>query len=271
MASTTGMIARIRMEIGDPVTLFRSTGTGDAETVLFDLPKQEIDPATVTAEVISGAQQQVLTAGTDYTLYPEQGKIQLASPPAANAVLIVTGQAWAMFSDDELGQILGESALQHVYGSEIVERYRDGHGFISYRDTPKTLSNLPAVEEPLVVMLAVINCLWAMTTDAASDSNVQTAEGTSVDRTTRYEHLMQQIAALTSRYQDYCSQLNTGLYRWETLQLRRVSYTTGRLVPLFRSREVDDHRWPVREIPAPDHRNDDNSGVPTPLWSNWGY
>jgi hypothetical protein len=70
---------------------------------------------------------------------------------------------------------------------------------------------------------------------------------------------------------DYCNQLNVGMYRMETLNLRRTSKTTGRLVPLFKSREFDDHRWPTRLTPPIDHRNDDYSGVPTPLWSpSWG-
>jgi hypothetical protein len=265
------LIARVRFEIGDTRQLFRSTGVGDGETVLFDLPRQEIDPSTVSAEVISGADVTALEAGTGFTLYPDEGKIALAEPAPLNSTLLVTGHSWAMFSDDDLYRITVDSLLQHTYGQETEERYRDMHGFISFRETPKMLQFLPAIEEPLVVMLTVINVFWSLANDAATDANVQTAEGTSVDRTTRYEHLMGQIQALTQRYTDYCAQLNVGLYRWETLQLRRSSRTTGRLVPLFRPREYDDHRWPVREIPAVDHRNDDVSGVPSPLWTpNWG-
>lgn len=208
---------------------------------------------------------------TSYTVDAELGKIMLGEPIPVNSTLVVSGTAWAMFSDDDLYRIVLDSVRQHTYAQEIEERYRDAHGFIDYRETPKMLQNLPAIEEPLVVMLTVINCLWAMASDASSDSNIQTAEGTVVDRTTRYAHLMDQIQQQTQRYMDYCGQLNVGLYRLETLQLRRTSKTTGRLVPLFKSREFDDHRWPVREIPAIDHRNEDPSGVPTPLWPyGWG-
>lgn len=316
----TNAIARVRFDIGDPSQPFRSTGIGDGETVLFDLPKQELNEGSLEVLVVNGATQttytdqtaaepwsagtaytagQVVTQGTGffqalqastgqspvtggnsywsdvtstaYTVNSALGKLILGQPIPVNAILIVSGTSWALFSDLDLYRIILESCEQHVYGQEIEERYRDAHGFIDYRETPKTLQNLPAVEEPLVVMLSVINCLWAMASDAASDSNVQTAEGTTIDRTTRYEHLMQHITALTQRYQDYCGQLNVGLYRMESLQLRRTSRTTGRLVPLFRPREFDDHRWPLREIPPVDHRNDDNSGVPTPLWvGNWG-
>lgn len=315
------LIQRVRFQIGDPPMPFRTTALGDGQTIWYDLPKQEVNRASVLAvTVVSGAVETVLV---DYTmsttwdgtvsyvtgqqvnhdlgfftalqsniaqapvsggnaywqdqtslafaLDPDAGQIFLGVPIAVNATLIIVGCAWSLFSDYEIAQIAVDSVRQHVYAQEIEERYRDARGFIAFRETAKTLQNLPAIEEPLVEMLTTINVFWALANDAASDTNVQTAEGTVVDRTTRYRQLMEQISALTARYQDYCGQLNVGLYRAETLQLRRVSRTTGRLVPLFKPREIDDRRWPVRLIPPVDHRNDDVSGIPTPLWyGNWG-
>ena len=74
---------------------------------------------------------------------------------------------------------------------------------------------------------------------------------------------MNQISAMTDRYQEFCGQLNVGVFRMETLQLRRTSQTTGRLVPIFEPREYDDPRWPQRELPPIDKRNVDNSGNPS--------
>lgn len=314
------LIARVRLQIGDPSTPFRTTVLGDGQTVWFDLPKQEVNRASIVGvTIINGATETVLVDFTDaetwsstqnymagqqvtyqtryyvalqnnvnhaptqggnanwtdatsfaYVLNYEIGQIFLGLPVPLNATLLVTGAAWALFSDEELAQICTDSVRQHTYAQEIEERYRDAHGFIDYRETPKSLHNLPAIEEPLVEILSVINCLWALANDAASDSNVQTAEGTVIDRSTRYRQIMNQKDEMTQRYMDYCNQLNVGMFRSETLQLRRTSRTTGRLVPLFKPREFDDHRWPVREIPAVDHRNDDNSGVPTPLWNYGG-
>lgn len=315
------LISRVRFQIGDPPTTFRTTALGDGQTIWYDLPKQEVNRAAVLAvTVVSGASETILTdytyatawssttayvvgqqityntsfftcliANTNqapvtggntywrddtaiaYALDTEVGQVFLAVPVPLNATLIIAGAAWSLFADAELAQIAMDSVRQHVFGQEINERYRDARGFIAYREEAKTLQNLPAIEEPLVEMLTTINAFWALANDAASDANVQTAEGTVIDRTTRYRQIMEQIQALTARYQDYCGQLNVGLYRSETLQLRRTSRTTGRLVPLFKSREYDDHRWPMREIPPVDHRYDDNSGIPSPLWyGNWG-
>jgi hypothetical protein len=314
------LISRVRLQIGDPATPFRTTALGDGQTVWFDLPKQEINQtALLSVTVITGSSQQILTdysnalpwsslttysvtaqavyANHFYTalqtnidqipvpggnaywrddtaiafyLNAEIGQVFLGSPVAINSTLLMVGVAWSLFTDDEIAQIAIDSVRQHTYATEIEERYRDARGFIDYRETPKSLQNLPSIEEPLVEMLATINCFWVMANDAASDANVQTAEGTVIDRSGRYRQIMEQIQAMTERYQQYCGQLNVGLYRAETLQLRRVSRTTGRLVPLFKPQEYDDHRWPVREIPAVDHRNDDNSGVPSPLWNYGG-
>lgn len=320
MAELSTVLMRVRMEIGDPPQPFRSTGIGDGQTALYDLPKQELCENSLEVVYVQGAVQttmidytraqpwnsalaytssitvtyqqrfyvslqpgtgQVPTAGGNaywsdvtsvaYTVNTTLGKIMLGQPIPLNSLLIVAGKSWSLFSDYELFHIIVESVAQHTYAQETEERYRDARGFIDYRETPKMLQLLPAIEEPLVVMLSVINAFWALANDAATDSNINTAEGTNVDRTTRYQHLIQQIALMKARYEDYCAQLNVGLYRWETLPLRRISKTTGRLVPLFKPQEYDDHRWPTRLIPPVDHRNDDNSGVPSPLWSaNWG-
>lgn len=320
MAELRDIVRRVRMEIGDPPQPFRSTGIGDAQTVLYDLPKQQLCEDSLQVVIVNGAVQTELTdytsaqpwnsttaytVGTSvtyqqhfytcltantgtapapggnadwsdvtsvaYTVNSILGKIILAEPVALNAVLIVTGTSWALFSDRELAELVMESVLQHTYAQEMPERYRDAHGFISFRETPKMLLMLPAIEVPLIVMLSVINTFWVLANDAATDANINTAEGTNVDRTTRYEHLMAQIAAMKDRYTEYCGQINVGLYRWETLNLRRTSRTTGRLVPGYKSQEYDDRRWPQREIHPIDHRDGDNSGVPSPLWApNWG-
>lgn len=207
---------------------------------------------------------------TAYVINDTLGQIQLGVPVANNATLVMAGNSWSMFSDTELTTYISDALNQHCFGREIQERFRDMMGFITYRDTPLTVSNLPAIEVPLVVMLATINTFWTLANDTASDFNISTAEGTNIDRTSQYRQIMSQIQSLTERYQELCGQLNVGVYRAETLQLRRSSYTTGRLVPVFTPREYDDHRWPQRQLPPVDKRYEDNSGVPSPIWQG-GY
>lgn len=315
------VIGRVRRDIGDPLQNFRTTTTGDGLITWFDLPRQNVDPATLIVEINNGVSVTALFASslftawsavtaytpgskvtfngfyfisitnntnsqpsssglstadwgaaTAYTLDSTNGQLSLSNPVPSGSTLLVIGNSWSLFTDAELTDIVNESVYQHTFGQTTQERFRDGlTGAITYRNQRITLDNMPVMQEPLVVMLADINALWILATDAATDVNIQTAEGTNVDRSARYSQLMGHIQSLTERYQDYCGQLNVGLFRMETLNLRRVSRTTGRLVPIFTDREYDDHRWPQRQLPVIDTRDQDNSGIPSPLWNgSWG-
>lgn len=204
---------------------------------------------------------------TVYTLDSSNGVITFNIPPPNNATVIFAGQSWGMFTDADLESIVWDAQFQHCQGQKLTERYRTAQGFITYRETTKTLWNLPHAEENLVVTLADINALWILATDAATDVNVDTAEGTNINRQARYAQLMSHIQELTQKYETYCGQLGVGMYRVEVMNLRRVSRTNNRLVPIFREREYDDHRYPVRELPQIDSRDEDNSGVPSPVWN----
>lgn len=259
------------MEIGDPPRTFNTTYLGDGLTSMYDLPKQNIDVDTFQVQVENGATLTTLTLGPDYQIDVEQGFLQLTNPVPFGATIITEGTAWGLFTDTDLKKFIEDSINEHGFGRTIKERIRTVQGFISYREEPINLWNLPAIEEPLVIMLATINVFWTLANDAATDTDIQTAEGTNINRLGRYRQLMSHIDDLTMRYQDYCGQLNVGLYMNKTVKLRRKSYTTGRLVPVFEDREYDDHRWPVRNLPPIDHDYDDDSGIPSPLWNSQGY
>lgn len=218
----------------------------------------------------NGAYWSDVTASV-YTINDERGQMYLGSFLPNNATLIVAGNSWSLFTDAELTAYCTDAVNQHCFGQWTTERMRDQFGHTDYRDTHKALSNLPAIEFPLVVLLATINVFWTLANDAASDVNVQTAEGTTIDRSSQFSQIMTQVQALTARYQDLCGQLNVGLYRAEVLQLRRTSHTTGRLVPVFAPREYDDHKFPQRLLPQVDRRNEDNSGLPNPVWNGQGF
>lgn len=271
MTNLANVTSRVRLELQDQPEPFRSTVSADGESYWYDLPKQQIVPDTVSVQDSSGTTLTNLAEGTDYIVDYTLGQFQLANPPAYQDELIVSGQSWRMFSDDELAVYITDAFNQHTYGSTFTERFRNRYGFITYRNIPKAMSNLPAIEEPLVTMLSVINVLWALANDLSTDADVQTAEGTNIQRSAIYRQIRAQIDAMTERYKDWCGQLNVGLFRIEVLKQRRVSQRTGRLVPLFEPREYDDHRFPTRMLPPIDKQYEDNSGVPSPLWQGYGW
>lgn len=264
------LIRRLRMEIGDPPRSFRSNYIGDGLTTDYDLPKQNIDDDSLQVSITNGSLVTMLQDGIDYYLNEQQGFLSLATPVPFDAIITVTGHAWGLFTDKELCKYVDDSVRQHCQGRTSKERLRTFRGFISYREEPLGLHNLPPIEEPLLVMLCTINVLWTLANDAATDTDIVTAEGTNVDRLGRYRQLIGHIAELQERYEEYCGQLNVGVFRNTVRKLRRVSYTTGRYVPVFEDREYDDPRWPVRELPQIDNYDTDNSGIPSPLWNAQG-
>jgi hypothetical protein len=267
---TDEAIRRLRMEIGDPPMPFKSNYLGDGMTTDYDLPKQNIDCDNLVITITNNSTVTTLQRNVDYFINDHQGFLSLVNVVAFGATITVSGQAWGLFTDRELKKFIDDSVHQHCYGRTVKERQRTYRGFISYRETPMILANLPVIEEPLVVMLCTINTLWTLANDAATDTDIVTAEGTNVDRLGRYRQLIGHIQELQLRYEQYCGQLNVGAFRTVTRKLRRVSYTTGRYVPVFEDREYDDVRWPVRELPQIDNNDIDNSGIPSPLWNSQG-
>lgn len=266
------VIKRVRIELGDMGSPFSDTFLGTGTVSMFDLT--EINVWDVSATWVKDLVPTPLVAETDYSLDAQEGRIFLLAPVGPlpqGDTLVVSGKAGGLFSDEELTMFINDSVLQHTKGRETVERYRSTEGFIRYVETPVTLDNLPAVEGSLIAMRASIEALWALATDAATDIDISTADGTTVPRSQRYRQLRQQIDGLTDRYNDLCAQMNVGLNRLEVGKLRRVSRTTNRLVPVFVSREYDDNDLPRRELTPVDVHNEDTSGVASPVYGGtWG-
>lgn len=258
------LITRMRRELGDLGEPFQDAFSGTGEQAYYDLSESSIGYLSSVVLTHLGSSRP-LTEGHDYELEDAQGRIiLLAGPLAQGDVLVVTGVAEGMFSLSELAGFADEAVTMHCHKRFTTARTKDAHGFVQYIDTPVSLATLPEIEELPLTLLGVSFALWALATDAATDVNIDTVEGTHVDRAQRFGQVMSMIDAVMARYHDICEQLNIGLWRIEMADLRRVSRTTSRLVPLYREREYDDYGLAVRELPATDHPNDDPSQIPNP-------
>lgn len=267
MATEADILARVRKELGDESEPFRQTYRGTGTQNQYDLPVERVDATGLTAYTVDANNvDKTLVLGTDFTLDADNGIIQLTTPLATDVLLVVEGTAFGMFTDEELTQYVRDAILQHTYGQNETIRYRDGHGFIRYDRVAKTVDSLPEVEELPVSLLAAVNAMWALYADAATDIDVTTSEGTHIPRSQRFAQLTTAIEAITARYQNICAMLNVGLYKIEVSNLRRVSLTTNRLVPLYVEREYDETTWPTRITPEIDTRDQDKDGPPSPAY-----
>jgi hypothetical protein len=275
MALEADLLTRIRSGLGDFDKTFRTTYLGDGATSYFDLPATNVGNVVLT-EIVNGVST-VLINPDDYTLDVREGIITLVTPPAAGSVagpnnvppavaatiLVVEGTSTGLFSDAELSQYLDDSVLQHTHGSSTRVRYRDADGFIRYSERPVTLETLPPVEEKPLAILATVEALWDLSTDASTDVDISTADGTFFPRSQRYAQILRQIDILTDKYLDLCKQLNVGLHRIEMANLRRVSRTSGRYVPNYVDREWDDYSLPERIIPPIDSEHSERDLIST--------
>ncbi|MFI6512982.1 hypothetical protein ACIBCT_35735 [Streptosporangium sp. NPDC050855] len=267
--TTADVIARVRTELGDLGAGFLKSFDGGHDS--YETGVRNIDGSSVSVRILSG--------GVSTPVDPElvmldlrTGLLSLAEPVPVGDKLLVSGTAYAMFSDAEITRFVQTAARQHCHGQTLQTRYREETtGFIRILRVAKTLSNLPEVEIDAVAILATIEALWTMLTDASSDTDISTAEGTHLPRGQRFDQIMRMIDLLTDRYKKLCQQLNVGLYRIEQGTLRRVSYMTGRYIPVFAAREYDEYGPPIRQLPDRDIPDQDESGIPSPVWGGFGY
>lgn len=272
MFTTQDIINRVRIELGDTGAPFSDTFLGTGGLSTYDLTDFNIWNETVTW--IKNQVPVVLVKGTDYAMNYQEGRIFLTGLPAPlpqGDTLVVSGQASGMFSDEELAVFINDAVRQHVNGRRVETRFKDSNGFIKYVLVPMDLSNLPDIEGTLVAVRATVDALWALATDASTDIDISSADGTTVPRSQRYQQLREQIDGMTARYNQLCAMLNIGLNAIEMSKIRRVSRTTNRLVPIFEDREYDDYELPRRQLPPIDHREEDESNLSSPILGGmWG-
>lgn len=264
MADITDVRAKVRRALGDVGSRFRSTLKGGKTE--YELGYTRVYSVTVD-QVIGSVVTPILPA--DYVLNATEGLITFDTVTDPTASIMVNGHFYSLFEDFEIDAYIDTAVQRHIYEREDTVRVRDSNGFITYVRTPKTLATLPAIEEEALCVMATIEALWEMATDAASDVDVWTAEGTHLARGQRFEQLMEMIDALQERYNVMAQALNIGLNRIEVTTLRRVSRQTGRLVPVFVEREYDESgpdSYPKRILPPIDSRDEDESDLPSPIW-----
>jgi hypothetical protein len=259
------ILQRTRMELGDYSQAFQAVVVGDGFTSLFDLPADTIDVTTTTVSLqTTQGQPPTLVDPSGYTIDPYAGTVLLDSAVADQTRLIVTGNHWQFFIDADLFLIINSAALKHTNDASSLQVWRDLDNFKHYLYSDQTVDTLRPVEYAVVALLAAYEALSIVQADAAYDIDVSTSEGTSLPRSQRFSQIAARQALLKERYDELCMQLGVGLARIEVFTLRRVSRTTGRLVPVYVDREYDDVLSPPIRTYAPRNAGLTGSGFDAP-------
>jgi hypothetical protein len=270
-AAMTAIRKRLRKEIGDFEETFQASVQGDGFARRFDLPEQVITTdglvVTVAAEdTVNGGYltPDVLVTPDDYVLEAKEGVITTTTPPVNDAILTVTGTHFQFFTDTELDEYIYSAALKHTHSAESLQVYRDANGYKHFAYAEQTVDGIAPVEYHLVALLAAVESLEEIRSDATYDIDVTTSDGTSLPREERFRNIGDLIATKQARYDTMAAQLGVGLGRVEVFTLRRVSRTTGKLVPIYVDREYDDVRTPPLRLFAPRNKGITGSGFAQP-------
>ena len=180
------------------------------------------------------------------------GTISFSSIPALNSAIVISGTHYRYFTTSELTTFVNTAVTQHT------DNRTDSYG------SNVTIASIPPVEEYPVALLATIEALWALATDASFDINITAPDGVTIPRNQRFAQLSNIIQARREQYRELCAALNIGLWRIEMGVLRRVSRTTNKLVPVYMPQEIDDSTIPERVY------IENNLKGRTPLPSNVG-
>lgn len=236
MTTEADLLARVRLEIGDQLTSFQATSRGDGTVRRFELPGSPISLTGLNVtrvNTLASPPSSTSLTTADYVLDTEQGLITLQTPLAEGHELVVQGMLAKYFDDAQYLLFIRTALSQHTHNR-----------------TGITIDTLPVVEEYLVALLAAIEALYALLNDAAFDIDVSTPEGVGIPRSQRFRQLQEMIELRKQQYAEMGSALNVGLNRIEVFNLRRVSRTTGRLVPNYVPQELED-RQPARRVFTP--------------------
>jgi hypothetical protein len=172
---------------------------------------------------------------TDFVINERQGLLKLANPAAHSDGVYVSGLYYQWFLDTDLeffAQIIGTEHL--------------------HQRTGVTLESITGAEVEVMGIGAMVSALWSLLAEFATDIDVSTPEGMSIPAHQRYQQLQTMIQYWEKRYEEKAAMLNVGLKKMEMFTLRRISRLTNRYVPMYRGREIDNPRPPIRVRPPID-------------------
>jgi hypothetical protein len=231
MATLEGLMKRTRLELADLKLPLYERFTTSGEGTRYNLRSENLEHAVIYP---LGDAENPLTEGTDYFLDHRGGVVVFPQTQNAGDIFVVEGERAAHFTDEEIQTFVESAFAMHTRNRRPAENY----------------SSLPSSEDYLVALLAKIEALWVLKTSAAFDINIHAPEGMFIPRAQRYQQISDLLRETEMRYKEMGNAMGVGLYALEMFTLRRVSRLTGRYVPVYLDREVDDTRPAQRVFPT---------------------
>jgi len=258
-------MARLRLRDLPRPFIARQTCSGVA--FRFELPVENVSApnlqVVLTDTTTAGTTS--LNLGFDFVLDEHGGVLVFSSAPAAGTLLVAQGTYYRDLLPPEIDLYVRTAYIQHTYGMD--QQWEGGldQGYPPYPGPPPLAVDgqpvsygtpapmmISEVEEYPISILVTVMALWDMAVGIAQQHDVHTPDGVTIPIGQTWNQIMKMIEGLDAQYKALSAALGVGLYRITQSRLRRVSRTTKRLVPIYRSKEYDDVTWPQREMPEID-------------------
>ena len=163
------------------------------------------------------------SASSFYSLDQRNGILRFNSTLPANSRVMVEGYYYEWVLPSDLEFYADHAIHQHIYNLEI------------------PLENVTDIVLDTIGMAAVVETLAGLLTEYSRDIDVTTSESVHIPASQRFRMVQSLLDYWEKAYERQAKSLNIGLDRIEILNLRRVSRTTGYLVPIYKQRELGDY------------------------------
>lgn len=200
----------------------------DAVGRTYELGNPNIDADTLWIATANGASATPLTTA-QYSLDSRNGILRLTSTPAANTKLMVEGYYYEWVSPADLEFYSKQAINAHVFSLDI------------------PLENMAQVIIETIGMGAIVEVLLSLMTEYSRDIDVMTSESVHIPASQRFRMIQSLLSYWSQQYDKQARALNIGVDRIEIFNLRRVSRTTNRYVPLYKMKELGDY-GPIERI-----------------------
>lgn len=198
----------------------------------YELGNLNIDADTLWIATVVGQSVTELNT-TQYSLDERNGILRLATTPASNAKIMVEGYYYEWLLPKDL----------EFYAERSINFHKPTVNIPLEQASPAVLD--------VIGLGALVEALQALMTEYARDIDVMTSESIHIPGSQRFRMLQSLIQQWEVEYRKHANNLNIGPEKIDQFSLRRVSRTTNRLVPLYKSKELGDY-GPMERIFAED-------------------
>ena len=207
----------------------------DAQTRTFELGHPNIDKDSLYIAIYT-SNTPVELAASAFNLDQRNGIVRLTNTPATNSRLMVEGYYYEWVLPEDLTFYAQRALNFHTHNIGV------------------ELENASPAVLDVIGLAALIEALWALMTEYSRDIDVMTSESVHIPGSQRFNMLKSLIAGWEDEYRKHAKALNIGPERIEMMNLRRVSRTTNRYVPIYKAKELGDYGPIERVFPDMDNQ-----------------